>query len=210
MTSPQTTSAAQELPEPRVCLDFANTVSGTREQPHEALFGYADLLTWCGAAGVMTDADTARLAAAAASAPGAAATAFARAIALREAIYRLFSAIAASRPIPPVELALLNDELATARAALRLVARPDGFTWVWPTPPGKPRLDRPLWPLAHAAAALLTGDDLARVRECDGATCAWLFIDHSRNHSRRWCDMADCGNRAKAQRHRQRQRATSA
>ncbi|HEV2391667.1 MAG TPA: CGNR zinc finger domain-containing protein [Verrucomicrobiae bacterium] len=40
------------------------------------------------------------------------------------------------------------------------------------------------------------------MRLCQGDTCGWLFVDSSKNHSRRWCDMRDCGNRAKARRHR--------
>ena len=68
-------------------------------------------------------------------------------------------------------------------------------------------LDRPLWPVLRSAAALLTSDDIARIRECAAERCAWLFIDHSRNRSRRWCDMRDCGNRAKARRHYARAKA---
>jgi predicted RNA-binding Zn ribbon-like protein len=66
-----------------------------------------------------------------------------------------------------------------------------------------------LWPLAQSAGALLTGDQRARVRECSGHDCRWLFLDLSRNHSRRWCDMNDCGNRAKARRHYQRRRTAT-
>ncbi len=40
-----------------------------------------------------------------------------------------------------------------------------------------------------------------RVRRCGGANCDWLFMHNSRNHSRRWCDMGSCGNRAKARRY---------
>jgi predicted RNA-binding Zn ribbon-like protein len=210
VTSTETPITAQELPEPAVCLDFANSVSGTREHPREELFSYADLLAWCRSAGVVTDAEASRLAEVAAAAPVAAAAVFARAIALREAIYRVFSAVAAGRPVATADLALVNAELASAQAALQLVARPDGFAWVWPVAPAATPLDRPVWPLARAAADLLTSGHLDRVRECDGVTCAWLFVDHSRNRSRRWCDMADCGNRAKAHRHRQRQRAATA
>jgi len=67
-----------------------------------------------------------------------------------------------------------------------------------------------LWPVARAATALLTSSDLARVRECADDACGWLFLDHSRNGSRRWCDMADCGNRAKARRYRERRKEESA
>jgi hypothetical protein len=58
----------------------------------------------------------------------------------------------------------------------------------------------PLWLILDASAALLTSPDIHHVRECDEKTCRWLFLDRSRNHSRRWCDMQLCGNRSKAQR----------
>jgi predicted RNA-binding Zn ribbon-like protein len=58
------------------------------------------------------------------------------------------------------------------------------------------------------AVALLTDPArLARVRVCEGANCTWLFLDPTKNGSRRWCEMKSCGNRAKASRHRARARA---
>jgi predicted RNA-binding Zn ribbon-like protein len=63
-----------------------------------------------------------------------------------------------------------------------------------------------VWGVLRSAADLLTSDDLGRLRECASDTCAWLFLDHSKNRSRRWCDMTVCGNRDKVRRHRQRQR----
>ena len=62
-------------------------------------------------------------------------------------------------------------------------------------------LERPLWPVLWAAAELLTSADRDRVRACASDPCRWLFLDLSRNRSRRWCSMEDCGNRAKARRH---------
>src|SRR5690606_34555848 len=68
-------------------------------------------------------------------------------------------------------------------------------------------LDQVLWPVAVSAAELLTSADRERVKECAADTCNWLFLDMSRNRSRRWCDMKECGNRAKARRFYKRQRA---
>ena len=62
-------------------------------------------------------------------------------------------------------------------------------------------LERVLWPVVRSAADLLTSPERGRVRRCGGANCDWLFMDNSRNHSRRWCDMGSCGNRAKARRY---------
>jgi len=90
----------------------------------------------------------------------------------------------------------------------RLTRQGDGFHWALARDVA---LDRPLWPIARSAVELLTSDDEVRlVRECASATCEWLFVDRTRNHSRRWCDMNDCGNRAKQKRLRERQSAPKA
>jgi predicted RNA-binding Zn ribbon-like protein len=70
---------------------------------------------------------------------------------------------------------------------------------------GRAQADTILMAVADSAAELLTSDSLPRVRQCGGLNCGWLFLDTTRNRSRRWCDMKDCGNRAKVRRYRQRQ-----
>ena len=71
-------------------------------------------------------------------------------------------------------------------------------------------LDTVLWPIAKSAADLLTSDRLACVRECAAQNCGWLFMDNSPNQRRRWCNMKICGNRAKARRHYERNRTSTA
>jgi predicted RNA-binding Zn ribbon-like protein len=78
----------------------------------------------------------------------------------------------------------------------------EGLRWDWPD--AGSRLDSPLWPVGRAAAALLTSGDLSRLRQCGGERCGWLFLDRSRNRSRHWCTMEDCGNVSKVRRFRQR------
>jgi predicted RNA-binding Zn ribbon-like protein len=132
-----------------------------------------------------------------------------RAIRLREAFYRMFSALGRVAQVAPDDLAILNGALAEAHNRLRLGApTPDSFAWIWTG--ADDALDRMLWPIARSAAELLTAPELARVRECAGHPCGWLFLDASRNHSRRWCSMAGCGNRAKAKRHYERAKAARA
>ena len=58
----------------------------------------------------------------------------------------------------------------------------------------------PLWLLAQAAADLLLSEDATQLRCCASDTCRWLFLDTSKNRTRRWCDMKVCGNRMKARR----------
>jgi predicted RNA-binding Zn ribbon-like protein len=126
-----------------------------------------------------------------------------RAVALREAIYHLFSATAAGRMPRRVDVETLNKYLPRALAGphLRAGDAPGaGFTLGWAETSDD--LDGCLLPVVRSAAALLTSPELSRVGECaDDRGCGYLFYDETRNRSRRWCDMGSCGNRAKARRH---------
>jgi predicted RNA-binding Zn ribbon-like protein len=192
----------------RVCLVFANTVGGSRHgYEREYLNNYADLVAWSRHAGLLTDSEGRQLMAEARRHPAGAAEIFERAIILRETIYRIFSAIAAGQSPAAADLNILNDALAEALTHLRVTPGKTGFAWTWHNQPGA--LDAMLWPIVQSAGELLTSAQIVQVRECAGDTCSWLFLDTSKNHSRRWCDMKDCGNRAKAKRHYARSRATS-
>jgi predicted RNA-binding Zn ribbon-like protein len=184
----------------RLCLDFANTRSWRPSaRPMERLHEYADLLAWARQAGTVSRAETRRLAAGAARARRLGARVFARAIALREAIYRVFSARAHGQAPAPRDLATLETELAGALAQLRLVQLGGRFTLA--SDPGSSALERVLWPIARSAADVLTVDDSATIKTCAGKECRWLFLDTTRNRRRRWCDMRVCGNRAKVRRY---------
>jgi predicted RNA-binding Zn ribbon-like protein len=184
----------------RLCLDFANTLDGRfTAHPRESLTDYAALVSWSQQAGILAE-DTARcLAEESARQQVAAAMVVERAMALREALYRIFSAVARQRSPQTADLGCLNAILGEALAALRITPTAEGFAWDWTG--DKQGLDCLLWPIAQSAAALLTSGALRTVRECAGPDCGWLFLDTSRNHRRRWCDMKACGNRAKARRH---------
>lgn len=195
-----------------LCLDFANTLDDRPDpHPNEYLQSYADLLAFERQTGALSEAQLAHLRAEAVRRPAEAAATLARALGLREVIYRLFLALAEGESAPPAELADLNRALADALAQARVAE--DGrnvsgrFAWTWADDPL--RLDMPLWPVARSAAELLTSSELSALRLCASETCAWLFLDTSRNGSRRWCSMRTCGNRAKARRHHARVRAAS-
>jgi len=195
-----------ELVGGRPSLDFSNTVGWhDSEEPSEWLHDAGDLVSWLVRAGLLDGAAEAALRADVAAWPAAAEALLERGRALREAIYRVLSPVAAGEAAPAAALAELNEWLAPLVARSRLVAEDGGFAWAWS---GEAHdLNRALWPVARDAAELLTSDELDRVRECGGPGCGWLFVDTSRNRSRRWCSMADCGNRAKARRHYHRQKA---
>jgi predicted RNA-binding Zn ribbon-like protein len=130
-----------------------------------------------------------------------------RAIALREAIYGIFTSVFEERPATTADMAVLNRELANAMTHARIKQDDGDFVWTWQTE--SKALDRVLWSVVRSAADLLTSERKHRVTECASDDCTWLFIDLSRNHSRRWCDMNECGNRAKAKRFYERSRKQS-
>lgn len=191
-----------ELVGGRTALDFTNTTSGrATDAPSEHLHAYADLVEWCVRAELFGPTEARRLLAEAGQRPEDAARALGCAIRLREALYALFVAEVTRTPADPTHLATLNSVLAEGMRHRRL--RPSdstvGYCWAWAGDPDD--LDWMLWPIAYSAAEILTSSEVERVKACTGETCDWLFLDVSKNRSRRWCDMGDCGNRAKARRH---------
>lgn len=189
----------------RLCLDFTNTV-GSRGAVNERdrLRGYPELLWWGMRAKVLTDGQCRGLLARAEERPGEAGEVFRRAIEFREASWRLFRALEDGAEPGPADLGTVNREVARAMSHARLERTADGFAWGWDD---ALEPDRVLWPVARSAAELLTSPELGRVGRCAAESCGWLYLDTSKNRSRRWCDMRDCGNRAKVRRHYQRQRA---
>jgi predicted RNA-binding Zn ribbon-like protein len=190
----------------RLCLDFINTVGGRADSGavlRDKLGGYNDLLEWGRLAGVAKQTEVRQLARRAASHPRDAKAALTRAILLRESLYRVFQSVAEGRRLRSTDLDILSRELQIARAHQRLAHASGAIVWTWDD--DDTTLDRILWPIPLSAANVLTSADLSRLRQCEGAECGWMFLDTSRNRSRHWCDMKDCGNRAKVRRFRTRQ-----
>jgi predicted RNA-binding Zn ribbon-like protein len=190
-----------------LCLDFANSAQWhASESPRECLNSYEELLGWAGQAQLLSQQEVSQLRREAEQRGAEAAYILERAIRLRETIYDIFSAIAHARDPQEADLSALNAVLSETLPRLRLLFTGETYVWEWTA--SADDLDRMLWPVVRSAAELLTSDRLSRVGQCeDDRGCGWLFVDHSRNRSRRWCDMEDCGNRAKAKRYYERQRA---
>jgi len=194
-----------ELSGGALCLDFANTGPDQKapETREEHLKSYTDLLSWAVQSGELTIQDARRLMAAANHSQIKASAALRKARELRQAIFDVFRAIAGQHAPATGDLDVLNKYWRSA-SIHRSVAHADGnFRRVWVMDEND-ELDRPLWGVVASAEELLTSGEVGLVRECDADTCSWLFLDHSRNRSRRWCDMKTCGNRAKAKRHYER------
>jgi predicted RNA-binding Zn ribbon-like protein len=210
MTKPRETPPEHtfEMSGGALCLDFANTVGDRPTSTNEHLTGYTDLLAWGRQAGLIDSALAKSLGRRAERHKGEAKQVFDEAIALRECVYQIFSGLAAGSRPAVRGLTALNRALTRVFPYRAVVEGDEGFEWKWFGPPEA--LDRMLWPVLQSAAELLTSDEIHHVRECNSDRCTWLFVDRSRTHRRRWCDMKTCGNRAKARRHYQRSKKKQA
>lgn len=184
-------------------LDLANTASGRGSALHlDHLLEPLHLLDWACHARVAAPQALAAVRALLADDAAGAALLLARALALREAVHRAGGRLAAGDAAAVGDLEAIAGEHSRTLAAARLEARDGRHAWGWPSA-ARP-LDQLLGPLALSAVTLLTGAEPSRLKQCPGTGCGWLFLDRSRNRSRRWCEMEVCGNRAKSRRHRAR------
>jgi predicted RNA-binding Zn ribbon-like protein len=185
-----------------VCLEFANTVRWhASEQPEEKLHTYPDLVKWARGQELVKADEAKILIEMANQQPRQANEALRQAVDLREVIYRIFSALAYGQHPEQTDLDKINAAVSASLTKSRVFAISDGFQWGWMA--DEKTLDQMLGPIALSAANLLTSEELLpRVGQCaDDRGCGWLFLDRSKNRSRQWCDINDCGNRAKQKRH---------
>ena len=150
--------------------------ANTIEPSREHLAAPSDLVAWGRGVGLRGDAGASTLK---------------RARELRRTVYEVFRPLAEGREPDADALATLAAFHAVAVADARLVPG-EGFVWDGDL----------LAPIAVAAVDLLRSGPLDRLKVCAG--CPWLFLDTSRNRSRRWCSMSDCGARLKMRRYRAR------
>ncbi len=192
----------------RLCLDFANLAGGwlgVADAREERLTQYADLLAWSWKAGLLDDAETVRLWREAQQRRPQAEAVFERARRLRDAIHAVAWNFDRRHPQRAADLDVLAGEARLARNRQRLA--PGEGRLAWRLENDRQALDSPLWPIAVSAEGYFTGADLTRLHSCPGEDCGWHFEDTTRNRSRQWCDMGDCGNVAKLRRFRSRERA---
>lgn len=189
-------------------LDFVNTVSwGVNHETvgDEKFSDYQSVVEWGRQAGVVSATDAGRLKTRARQNPAAAVRVLRRARALRHALRVVFLGVAAGERPSADQLRVVEDEV--RKTPMQLGPCPaGGLDWQWDFTDGG-ALDGILWPVVwHAVDLLRSPDAIRRVKSCAGDTCGWVFIDESRRGNRRWCDMADCGNRAKVRRYYRRHR----
>lgn len=179
-----------------LALDFANTVSSPPPTAYDAIETYGDLLEWAEDAGIVDSDSRSALEARAAIEPAEAEQVVRAALDHRDAIRAVFSALAADQTPPIERVAIVMAGYADAVARSSVTLTPAGASIAW----ADADLKRPLHLIAYDAGRLLLSGDVGLVKECAG--CPWLFLDESRNRSRRWCDMQVCGSRSKMRRYR--------
>ena len=183
-------------------LAFVNTLSSRpTETPVERLVSYDALVEWAREQHLVSAAAAERLAAEARRHPHQAANVLTRAREFREALNGLAEAIEKQRQPNAALLDTISDYLAAAYANGRLVPHDGGLQWV---ASADDALERILWEIGRAAGRLILSPRLAKIRACAASDCGWWFVDDTKNHSRRWCDMKLCGNREKVKRFRAR------
>ncbi len=186
-------------------LDFHNTLAWpTREGVNDRIRNFDDLAQWSRTSGIITKEEAARLLRRVGKHPKRGVKAVAEARRLRWLLHNALGALAAGERIAVADLDELNYALKRAFKSLQLSASPSGMIWVSDPTAGPAMI---VHRLAWETAQLLTSPNLARLRSCANRECGWLFLDTSKNHSRRWCSMGDCGSRAKARRYYRRKKS---
>ena len=184
-----------------LCLDFANTLYGHAEAIHEYLFDYRDLVLWSRHVGVLSTQRAGILLSKGEQVSIESEAVFHQAIQVREAIYRIFASLAHNESPHEDDLVHLHQVWLDHQSHTRLEQTGVGFELGWEN---VDTIDSMLWPITRSAVELLTSDELKRVKQC--GRCDWLFLDRSRNRSRRWCSMDACGNRTKMARRYEREK----
>lgn len=197
-------AAAFDLSGGHPALDLVNTLDNRFSPgPAELLDSYQDLLRFMTQSRLLDASQVRLLARAGKSTPAARVLRAVRE--LRETLATILYGMLDGRAPRPAELRSLQGYIQAAGRHRELVWGSSatvesgaGAHWQW----GRFAEDceLPVWILAQAAAELVLSSSLQRVRACDADTCRWLFLDTSKNGSRRWCNMRVCGNRMKARR----------
>ena len=177
-------------------LDFVNTPPVLDGQPVDLLETFADLADWMVQAGRLKESDGAALVRRVGRATGGSLLEDARAF--RSALRSLFQSVVSGTSPPFGSLAAINTLL---RRREPKEVRYEGGAFIRANRPHAPDAESLLLPVAEAAADLLTLRDLSLLRKCENPACVLFFYDTTKNHARRWCSMAFCGNRHKVAAH---------
>lgn len=185
-------------------LDLVNTLDNRFREtgPEELLGSYDDLLRFTCQSGLLSERQARNLERLQAS-DAERAEVLKQAKELRETLAAIVYAQLDQKKIPAAALLALEKYFKQAESHRQLAADQLQVSWNWPA--FDCEIAAPIWLLAQTAADFLLSHRLPQLRSCASGTCRWLFVDTSKNHTRRWCDMKICGNRMKARRYQARQ-----
>jgi len=201
MTDSIRTLKSLEIVGGALCLDFVNTINSRLMPEHDYLVHYSDLASWANKVGILSPAQTNQLQKRAKQNVQEAENALEAALTLRELLYRLFSNETKGSESNKKDIEAFVTSYGEAISHGLFLKKEDHYTTAWKTDEA---FDSVLWPIVHSAGELLLSEELGQVKECPG--CGWLFLDTSKNQSRRWCSMNTCGVRDKMRRYHRRQR----
>jgi predicted RNA-binding Zn ribbon-like protein len=185
-----------------LCLDFVNTINSRLNPEHDYLMQYSDLLGWANKLGVLSPAQSQRLQKRSRQNMHEAENTLLAARTLRDLLYRLFSRAAAGSEPEKKDMEVFGVFYGESIARGHFTRQGTHYGTTWNV---EETLDAVLWPIIHTAGELLLSEELAQVKECPG--CGWLFLDTSKNQSRRWCSMNTCGARDKMRRYHKKKSA---
>jgi predicted RNA-binding Zn ribbon-like protein len=189
-----------------LCLDFVNTLDHRlSSQPQEKLGGFAELVAFGEQARVLSAPEARRLRSDGRKSTREASALSQRALALREMLFRIFSAEAGCSEVSEADVETLNAAVRRSNARSFVTPRDGKSAWQWLEKSSD--ADRLLGKIVRSAVEVLTSGDIQHVKKCAADNCAWLFIDSSRSRNRRWCEMRTCGSRHKAKTYYERKKA---
>lgn len=185
-----------------LCLDYINTVNSRVNMEHDYLKQYSDLVGWAKKVELLPPVLAGRIQKWAKQNEQNANEALDRAREIRELLYRLFSRAASGSEPDKKDMDILVGLYGEAIARGQFLKQENHYITTWKL---DETFDALLQPIVHSAGELLLSEELVHVKECPG--CSWLFLDTSKNQSRRWCSMNTCGARDKMRRYHKRKQA---
>jgi predicted RNA-binding Zn ribbon-like protein len=178
-----------------LCLDFVNTIHDRINEPERDYWVTpVHLFQWALKAGSIGPADYETVLKQFESRPAAGLKLLKEAKKLRALLYRIFYPLSAGKKIEKPDLEAFNMILSKCLSHLRLKAKGNGFSQSWQFMPGQSMII--FASVIYSAYELLLSDRLKKIKEC--SNCGWLFLDTTKNGTRRWCSMSTCGSIVKA------------
>jgi predicted RNA-binding Zn ribbon-like protein len=183
-------------------LDLVNTVSGWNYDPEDWVPDIASFLVWAQLCCVLDKREKHEAARRADASPTAAERVLASVKELRFALWALMDSLEHRKPAKPGDLSVIDEWVRRLALSEQVIVRRNKLDFAFNRDISV--LELPALRVTAAALSLLKNPPVARIKTCPGLNCGWKFVDHSKNRSRRWCDMAVCGNLAKARKFRAR------